>query len=106
MAITCSFKKRYGTATCWNFDKTKKLRLDIWSDGNCDAVFTYGKAKNLAFFVSDSQHLRNCLKTPCCFEDIISIRLYADFKAVARFAKAFPSVGISVTILPRPKVSK
>ena len=58
MAITCSWE--YPIGTCYRkYDEKKEHPLTIWGGGNCLAIMTSGKNKNLEYFFIDKQHFKN-----------------------------------------------
>lgn len=57
MAITCSWEKPLGT--CYSkYDTELKEPIMIWGGGNCPAVFTVGKHKDLVNFIADDKHFK------------------------------------------------
>lgn len=97
MAVTCSFKRNYGKLTVLSLDNTP-VKCDIWADGNCLMVVTYGREKNLALFFSDLNHLKNCLKDKSIYKGVLSIKLANDISHAGDIAKEFVKAKIPTTV--------
>lgn len=80
MAITCSWE--YPVGTCFSkYDEGKKCPLTIWGGGNCLAIMTSGKAKNLQYFFIDDQHFKN---HEFCGDEFTDIVLFTQRKKTCK----------------------
>ncbi len=107
MAVTCSFKRKLGKIAMTGSVEGSVCPCDVWSGGNCLLVATYGEAKNLAFFISDTDHLKNLAKHGW-FKDYIrgKATISADLGHYIDLCKILAEAGVQVTITPKGKKIK